>query len=201
MAMQDRTDSFRMEGERGFTLIELMISMAMGLFIIAGITMMFLSYSRSSNAVSSRTERMGDLYLASQIMLADVRGAMKTSGSVAQPADLATRGVSLPSGYPTTFASGLPYWDSTTKTFTYQDQDGNTGIFQYQRTSNDRVYWLRPDSTVSTFEEMIRDLDTSNGMTASFAAEVWTVTLNSSYLDEEHKSKALTMSFKVWPRN
>ena len=187
--------------EKGFTLIELMISMGMGLVIIAGITMMFLSYSRSSNAVSSRTERMGDLYLASQIMLADLRGATKQSGPVTRPADLATRGVTLPSGYPNNFTSGLPYWDSGTKTMTYQDQDGNTGIFQYQHTSNDRIYWLRPDPTVSTFAELIRDLDTSSGMTASFAAEVWTVTLNSSYLDEKHQSKALTMSFKTWPRN
>ena len=201
--MQCRENNSDMQKQGGFTLIELMISMAMGLFIIAGITMMFLSYSRSSNAVSSRTERMGDLYLASQIMLADVRGSKKIAGPVARPTDLSTRGggVSLPSGYPTTFSSGLPYWDSTTKTLTYQDQDGNTGIFQYQRTSNDRVYWLRPDSTVSTFAELIRDLDTSSGMTASFAAEVWTVTLNSSYLDEKHNSKALTMSFKAWPRN
>lgn len=95
----------------------------------------------------------------------------------------------------------MPYWDAGTKTFTYQDQDGNTGIFQYQRSSNDRVYWLRPDPTISQFAEMVRDLDTANGMTAALAAEVWTVTLNSSYLDEEHASRALTMSFNVWPRN
>lgn len=191
----------RSTDEKGFTLIELMISMGMGLVIIAGITMMFLSYSRSSNAVSSRTERMGDLYLASQIMMADLRSAAKLTGTVPRPSDLSTRGVSLPSGYPSSFTSGLPYWHASTKTFTYQDQDGNTGIFQYQRTSNDRIYWLRPDPTVSNFQELIRDLDTSSGMTASFAAEVWTLTLNASYEDEERKSKDLTISFKTWPRN
>ena len=201
MSIQTKEGNLRSGDERGFTLIELMISMGMGLIIIAGIVAMFLSYSRASNSVSSRTERMGDLYLASQIMMADLRSAKKQTGTVPRPSDLATRGVSLPSGYPSSFTSGLPYWDSGTKTMTYQDQDGNTGIFQYQRTSNDRIYWLRPDPTISDFAELIRDLDTSSGMTATFAAEVWTVTLDSSYMDEEHQNKALTISFNTWPRN
>jgi prepilin-type N-terminal cleavage/methylation domain-containing protein len=199
--MPNRTDCCQQTNEHGFTLIELMVSMVMGLIIIAGITMMFMSYSRTSNAVSSRTERMGDLYLASQIMLAGLRESMRITGPVARPADLAKRGVSLPAGYPAIFVSGLPYWHAATRTMTYQDQDGNTGIFQYQRTSNDRIYWLRPDATVSSFAEMIRDLDITNGMTATLASNVWTVTLNSLYLDEEHKSKKLTVSFKTWPRN
>jgi len=201
MRMPNRTDCCQQTNEHGFTLIELMVSMVMGLIIIAGITMMFMSYSRTSNAVSSRTERMGDLYLASQIMLAGLRESMRITGPVARPADLAKRGVSLPAGYPAIFVSGLPYWHAATRTMTYQDQDGNTGIFQYQRTSNDRIYWLRPDATVSSFAEMIRDLDITNGMTATLASNVWTVTLNSLYLDEEHKSKKLTVSFKTWPRN
>jgi prepilin-type N-terminal cleavage/methylation domain-containing protein len=199
--MPNRTDCCQPANKRGFTLIELMVSMVMGLIIIAGITMMFMSYSRTSNAVSSRAERMGDLYLATQIMLTDLRESMQVAGPAARPADLATRGVSLPSGYPVTFTSGLPYWHAATKTMTYQDQDGNTGIFQYQRTSKDRIYWLRPDATVSSFSELIRDLDTKNGMTAALASNVWTVTLNSSYSDEKHKSKNLTISFKTWPRN
>jgi prepilin-type N-terminal cleavage/methylation domain-containing protein len=199
--MLNRADCCRQANESGFTLIELMVSMVMGLIIIAGITMMFISYSRTSNAVSLRTERMGDLYLATQIMLADLRESMQVTGPAARPADLAARGVSLPSGYPVTFTSGLPYWDAVTKTMTYQDQDGSTGIFQYQRTSNDRIYWLRPDITVSSFAELIRDLDITNGMTATLAANVWTVTLNSSYSDEKHKGKNMTISFKTWPRN
>jgi type II secretory pathway component PulJ len=182
-------------------MIELMISMAMGLLILAGIATMFVSYSKTSTAVSSRTERMGDLYLATQIMRGDLRMSALLSGSIARPADLTSRGVSLPSGYPSTFASGLPYWDATTKTLTYQDQDGNTGIFQYQRTSNDRVYWLRADASFSTFQELIRDLDTTSGMTVSTSSGVWIVTLNSAYENEERKSKNMTLSFNTWPRN
>ena len=199
--MLNGTDCCRQADERGFTLIELMVSMAMGLVIIAGITAMFISFGRASSAVSLRTERMGDLYLASQVMLADMRGSRLVAGPVARPADLAARGVSLPAGYPATFASGLPFWDATSMTMTYQDQNGNTGIFQYQRTSEDRIYWLRPDATISTFAEMLRDLDTVNGMSATLASNVWTVTISSSYLDERHESKNLTISFQVWPRN
>jgi len=191
------------ERARGFTMIELMISMAMGLLIMAGITAMFVSYGKTSTAVSSRTERMGDLYLAIQIMQGDLRMSAFSSASMARPTDLASRGggVSLPSGYPTTFASGLPYWDATTKTLTYQDQDGNTGIFQYQHTSNDRLYWLRPDATFSTFQELIRDLDTSSGMTVSTSSGLWTVTLNSAYENEEKSSENISLSFNTWPRN
>ena len=191
------------EQQRGFTLIELMVTMVMGLIILAGITALFVSYSKTSTAVSSRTERMGDLYLTSQLMQADFRTSMSVAGPIARPADLSTRGggVSLPSGYPTTFTAGLPHWDATTKTLTYQDQDGNTGIFQYQRTSNDRIYWLRADDSFSTFQELIRDLDVTNGMTVSAASGVWTVTLNAAYADEERKSKNMTISFKTWPRN
>lgn len=194
------------ERARGFTMIELMISMAMGLLIMAGITAMFVSYSKTSTAVSSRTESMGDLYLASQIMQGDLRMSALLTGSIARPSDLASRSVSLPSGYPTTFASGLPYWDATTKTLTYQDQDGNTGIFQYQRTISgtlytDRIYWLRPDASFSTFQELIRDLDESSGMNVSTSSGVWIVTLSSAYENEEKDTKNMTLSFNIWPRN
>jgi prepilin-type N-terminal cleavage/methylation domain-containing protein len=189
------------ECARGFTLIELMISMAMGLIILAGISAMFVSYGKTSTAVSARTERMGDLYLATQIMQGDLRMSALLAGSIARPADLASRGVSLPGGYPSTFASGLPYWDATTKTLTYQDQDGNTGIFQYQRDRNDKIYWLRPDVSFTYFRELIRDLDTTSGMTVSTSSGVWIVTLNSAYENEARSSKNMTLSFNIWPRN
>ncbi len=203
------------ERERGFTLIELMVSMVMGLIVLAGITAVFISYSRTSTALSSRTERMGDLYLATQMMQADLRESVADSApSPSFPADLENGGrkpvgvcktpnnksVSKPLNYPASFPY-YPYWDANSKTLTYQDQDGNTGVFQYQRTSNDRIYWLRPDPCVYKFEELIRDLDTTNGMTVSSASGVWTVTLNSAYADEERKGKNMILSFKTWPRN
>jgi prepilin-type N-terminal cleavage/methylation domain-containing protein len=212
---QRSSSLLRQEKECGFTLIELMVTMVMGLIILAGITALFISYGKTSTAVSSRTERMGDLYLAMQMMQADLRESVADSApSPSFPADLESGGrkpvgvcntpnnksVSKPANYPTSFPY-YPYWDAVSKTLTYQDQDGNTGIFQYQRTSNDRIYWLRPDRCVYRFEELIRDLDTTSGMTVSTASGVWTVTLNATHSDEERKRKNMSMSFKAWPRN
>jgi len=187
--------------EQGFTLIEMMIGMAMGLIILAGLTTVFVSFNDSSRAVTSRTERMGDLYLASQIMQGELRQSLSTELSTHTVAtDLTARGAAVPSGYPASFPS-LPHWDATTKTLTYQDLDGNVGIFHYQKTSNDRIYWLRADATISNFEELIRDLNTSTGMTVTTASGVTTVTLSSTYTNEDKASKDLDITFKTRPRN
>jgi len=193
--------------QNGFTLIEMMVSMVMALILLAGLTTVFISNNKAASAVSSRTERMSDLYLASQIMQAGVRGSVVVP-PLPFPADLqsggrcSTQSVSLPSGYPTSFPY-YPYWDATSKTLTYQDIDGNTGIFQYQRSANDRIYWLRPgDPCVYKFEELIRDLDTANGMTATTSASnVSTVTLISAFKNENRQDKTMSLSFKAWARN
>jgi len=205
----------RSDPEAGFTLIELMISMAMGLIIIAGLASVFATNSKVSGAVTSRTERMGDLYLASQLMQAGLRESVAVIAP-AFPADLGAGGrkpaaicaspnnqsVSIPANYPTSFPY-LPYWDLTSKTLTYQDMDGNTGIFHYQRTQSDRLYWLRPDPCVYQFQELLRDLDTTNGMVvaATSAGGAVSVTLQSSYTNEQRQTSLLSLSFKIWPRN
>jgi len=215
----------------GFTLIEMMVSMAMGLVIIAGLSMLFVSNGKTSSALTSRTALMGDLFLASHLMQSAVRESVADSapgGSL--PADLQSNGrckppsssgtacwdsvtatcsdtaksVSLPSNYPSSFPY-LPYWHAASKTLTYQDMDGNTGIFQYQRTKNDRIYWLRPDKCSYQFLELIRDLDPANGMVVTSpnnaAGEVLDVVLQSLYSNEQHQNKPLSLSFKIWPRN
>jgi len=199
------------EHESGFTLIEMLIGMVMGLVILAGLIMMFVSYSNTSRALTSRTERMGDLYLASQVMQSDLRQSLSaplalTTLNAADEilADLSARGVSMAGySYPTTestFAS-LPYWDAASRTITYQDLDGNVGIFHYQRVSSDRIYWLRPDSTVSTFAELIRDMNTSTGLSVTTPSGVMTVKLSSTYTNENKESKDLDITFKTRPRN
>jgi len=206
----------RLCAEHGFTMIEMLISMSMGLVIIGGITMIFMTNSNISRVVSSQTELMGDLYLASHLMQAGLRESVAvTTPNPAFPVDLGAgarkpaalcsapndKTVSKPSNYPTSFPS-YPYWDATSKTLTYQDLDGNTGIVQYQRTANDRIYWLKPDPCVYQFQELIRDLDVTAGMSATVSAngEV-DVTLQSVYSNEQKQSKTLSLSFKTWPRN
>lgn len=196
-------------GEVGFTLIELLVGMAMGLLILAGLTSVFIAMNNASRGVASRSERMGDLYLASHVMQADMRESLSVPDATTTVlTNLSDRGVSNPGGYPASDATftQLPYWDAASKTLTYQNIDGNVGIFQYQRISNDRIYWLRPlaagMSGSATFQELIRDLNTVNGLTASTTSDGRvTVTLMSTYTNEEKQSKDLTLTFKTWPRN
>jgi len=86
---------------------------------------------------------------------------------------------------------------------TYQDMDGNTGIFHYQHTQTDRLYWLRPDPCVYQFQELLRDLDTTNGLVVSptSAGGPVSITLQSTYSNEQHQGSTLSLSFKLWPRN
>jgi len=203
--------------EKGFTLIEMLISMAMGLAIIAGLTSIFIADSQTSRAISSRTERMADLFLASHLM----QEALRESQSLPDPnmsirTNLTNRGVTAPPSYPSdaTFTA-LPYWDVSSKTLTYQDLEGNVGIFQYQRTSNDRIYWLRPlavgASGSSTFQELMRNLDTTNGMRVYNPTTNNVVTtaigggmrvdLTSAYKNENKQAKTLSLSLLAWPRN
>ncbi|MDX8405287.1 MAG: prepilin-type N-terminal cleavage/methylation domain-containing protein [Mariprofundus sp.] len=203
--------------EAGFTLIEMMMALAMGLIIIAGLSAMFVTNSRVTESFTSRTERMGDLYLASQLMQSDLRGSRSTLLAPPFPVDLqaggrllkvkgvctaTTASVSLPGSYPTSFPY-LPYWDAASNTLTYQDLDGNTGIFQYQRGAKDRIYWLRPDPCVSKFQELMRNLDTANGIVVipTSPGGIVDVTLQSNYQTGNHQNAPLTLSFKLWPRN
>ena len=63
------------QGSCGFTLIEMLVGMTMGLLILAGLSSMFVSMNDASRTVSSRNDQMGDLYLASHIMQAELRGS------------------------------------------------------------------------------------------------------------------------------
>jgi len=216
----------------GFTLIEMLISMSMGLIIIGGITMVFMSNSNVSRVISSQTEILGDLYLASHLMQAGLRGSSTVTTPVpAFPVDLQANGrftrnpttgacttttssVSKPINYPTSFPY-YPYWDAGSKTLTYLDIDGNTGIIQYQRTATDRIYWLRPDPCVSQFAELIRGMDVKNGLGVTITSKANTgpnaiavptiyevdVTLTAAYSNEQKQSRTLSLSFKTWPRN
>jgi len=197
--------------ERGFTLIEMMISMAMGLILIAGIASIFASMGKTSSVVSEKTERMSDLYLMSQIMQEELRLSRKTLDQsnmtylTPRMASIATK----VSGYPAISAlTVLPYWDYSTRTLTYQNIDGLVGVFSYQYNGTDSIYWLRPD--VANFQELSRNMDITNGMCAldvnnvcSIAAVpgVSSIKLQAAYKNESHQGKTMSLSFMVWPRN
>jgi hypothetical protein len=126
--------------------------------------------------------------------------------------NLNNRGVTLPANYPADAAfTALPYWDATSKTLTYQTLEGNVGIFHYQHSKKDRIYWLRPIANIKQFEELMRDLDKSAGMLVYDPATGNPVTtalggglrvdLASAYSNESKQGKTLTLSFMTWPRN
>jgi len=199
------------QGDRGFTLIEMLISMSMGLVIIAGIAMVFVSNGKTSSTMTSRSGRMGDLFLASHLMQEGLRESLSVAltGTKSVTNNLSSRGVTSIPNYPASFST-LPFWDSASKTLTYQDLEGNVGIFHYQhksggKTQKDKIYWLRPipvgASGATNFQELIRDLDTTNGLQVSPVNGGVTVTLQSRYNNEQHQSKVLSLSFSLWPRN
>ncbi|MBL4774828.1 MAG: prepilin-type N-terminal cleavage/methylation domain-containing protein [Mariprofundus sp.] len=200
----------------GFTLIEMMVSMAMGLVLIAGIASVFTSMGKTSSTVSAKTERMGDLYLMSQVMQEALRFSRKTQDVDNQVlANLATRGVNIASkipGYPAVDATfdALPYWDYATRTLTYQNIDGDVGVFCYRYSENDSIYWLRADSSIKKFDELSRNLDATEGMCALDALDtcvtvsvsnVASIKLLAAYLNEQHQDRTMSLSFMVWPRN
>jgi len=190
--------------------------MAMGLVLIAGISSVFTSMGKTSSAVSAKTERMGDLYLMSQVMQEQLRLSRKTQDvNNTVLANLTARGVNIAGkipGYPSTAATFavLPYWDKATKTLTYQDIDGDVGIFCYQYSGTDSIYWLRAEASIKKFDELSRNMDVNNGMcvldandvcvTAS-VANATSIKLVSAYLNEGHKTKTMSLSFMAWPRN
>jgi len=176
------------QNERGFTLIEMMVGMSMGLIILAGLTALFVSMNDTSRSVASRSERMGDLYLASHIMQAELRGGQDIC------------------------------WDATNSRIIYQPLDGavaltgcNTvdaanGSFELRPAdlANNKptpyICWDRPDLGGGC-QELIRDLDAAGLVMPAPVDGVSTVTLVASYLNEDKQSRTLSLRFNTWPRN
>jgi len=167
--------------ERGFTLVELMVAMAIGLVILAGIISLYVSGVNSNRAEISRTERMSDLYLASQIMQSE----LKTARDIC--------------------------WDAANQQLIYQPLDSaaalngcnnvaaSNGAFRLE-TKKQRICWDRPDEADGC-QELIRDMDAKTGLEASLSGGVWEIHLRSVYSGKDHTTKTLELDFKLWPRN
>ena len=167
--------------ERGFTLVELMVAMTIGLVILAGIVSLYVSGVNSNRAEISRTERMSDLYLASQIMQSE----LKTAQDIC--------------------------WDAGNKQLIYQPLDStaalngcnnvaaSNGAFRLDANTR-RICWDRPDEADGC-QELIRDMDKTTGLVASLSGGVWDIRLKSTYTDKDHTTKSLELDFKLWPRN
>jgi len=63
-----KTEGYTTFPNFGFTLIELMISLGIGMVVIAGVVGMFVTQSRVQNSDVSRSEMLADMQVASQII-------------------------------------------------------------------------------------------------------------------------------------
>jgi len=173
---------------RGFTLIEMVVGMAMGLIILAGLTAMFVSMNDASRAVSSRSDRMGDIYLASHIMQAELRESQNLCWEAAK-----NRIIYRPLDSAVVLACNTV--------------DASQGSFEFRPAKTGKptpyICWDRPGKADGC-QELIRDMNASNptGLVASQSANlIWTITLTSSYLNENKATKTLSLRFKTWKRN
>lgn len=180
--------------QSGFTLIEVMITMVIALVILAGMSSLFVSQTKTSQVLGQKSEIMNDLFLVSQIMQAELRGAKAIC------------------------------WNSTDKLMLYQpltsadnltasctETTANNGYFRMNPvdTSNGKpspyICWDRPNKN-DNCQEMVRGMKYPSGMTVNPTGNtdlqaVRTITLTAQYKDRDHQTKDLTLSFKVWPRN
>jgi len=175
----------------GFTMIELMITMVIGMVVLAGVSSLFVNNTRIAATLAERTERLGDLYTASHIMQTELRGAQGNLTTVTNTAGVTT-------------LSYTPI-DSTC-----------VGYFEYKTIAGSApprfdIKWRRPVTNAGTCgvlaQQLIRDLDPTNGMvvtalgTNPYANAFLNIDLYSLYTDPDRNLKTVSLSFKIWSRN
>ncbi len=179
--------------EKGFTLVEVLITLGIAMFVLAGMSAMFVSQARTAQALSKKSEAMNDLFLASQIMQFELRGAKAMC------------------------------WDDGNQTLRYQplssvanlqavcsSTDAANGWFDLRANTavspTPYICWDMPNDGTNC-QELIRDLKAGNlGLTVSPVDNtdlqaVRTITLTAQYKDRDMQVQDLQLSFKVWPRN
>jgi len=171
--------------EQGFTLIEMMITMGIALVMMAGMTSVFVSQTRTATMLKNKTEAMGDLFLASQIMQGELRSSKKICWSS------------------TANAQSLVYLpiDSTTPMVSCDPKKYKS--FQYRKNTG-ALCWNQLDG--KGCQELIRGLPLVGGMKVKVVSapplpDVYEVTLTSQMRGQNNQISLLPLTFKVWARN
>jgi len=173
------------KNEKGFTLIEMMVTLVIALVILAGMTAVFISQTRAAHTVASKTETMGDLYLASQIMQSALRGAKAVC------------------------------WDSVNSRLIYQPIDSAVDITSAACTTDPANGWFKYSGTAICWDraldaggcqELLRGIASVSGLTVTPSSNadlqtVRTITFSSIYKGSDHVDRTLGLKFKIWPRN
>ncbi len=191
--------SYNHPKQSGFTLIELMVTMVVAMVVMAGMSSLFVSQTRTAQELNRKSEAMNDLFLAAQIMQAEFRGAKAVCWDVGN----GSNGWIL---YQPLSATSVA--DELTAACTQKTQ--NNGYFQLKPIDliNNKptpfINWKRVGMILNA--ELIRDMKADLGITITPIGNadlqaVRTITLISQYRDKERKLKDLSLTFKVWPRN
>lgn len=177
----------------GFTLIELMVSMAISLIILAGMVGMFISQNHTQSAEINRLAVTGDLNLAVTIIKSELRQAKNVC------------------------------WNAASMTLAYQPIDSNAAIpaacaiitnskngkFKLisagapgcSTSTTPCICWDRP-AIGGGCQEVLRHMQLVGGLQASPSADgVWDIALTGAFTDADHRTKTATVDFNVWPRN
>ncbi|MBL1353689.1 MAG: prepilin-type N-terminal cleavage/methylation domain-containing protein [Zetaproteobacteria bacterium] len=175
---------------RGFTLMELLIGLVIGMIILAGMSSVFITQTRTSTMLSDKTAGMGDLYLASQMMQSELRGSKTicwnaaTSSLVYQPFD---------SPIALTAACLAP-------------TAATNGSFEFRPISGTKptpyICWNRPNDGTGC-QELLRNMLPVTGLavTSTVNTTMRTIVLTSQYRGQDGSAKPLSLEFKIWPRN
>ena len=173
------------ERERGFTLIELMVSMVIALVLLAGLYGNFIMQSRVQNAQAEVVEAAEDLRIAAQIMQSELRMARDIC------------------------------WDSTNKALVYRPLgtvdlnvcDSTTlasSTHGFFRDNGGAVCWKKPNN--ANCQELVRNLNTLTGLQVSPTGNgdlgvTRTIKLTSVYKNHKKQDKDWEVSFDALPRN
>ncbi|MDQ6952500.1 MAG: prepilin-type N-terminal cleavage/methylation domain-containing protein [Mariprofundaceae bacterium] len=182
---------------RGFTLMELLISLVIGMVILAGMSSVFIAQTRTSTMLSDKTAGMGDVYLASQIMQSELRGSKAICWNVA-----ASRLVYQPFDSPTALTTAcLAPTVANTATA--------NGSFELRPVSVTKptpyICWNRPNDATKC-QELLRNMLAVTGLAVTPVVNanmlvMRTIVLTSQYRGQDGSAKPLSLEFKIWPRN
>lgn len=197
-----------MKNQNGFTMVEMIIAMAIGLVLMGGIYSNFMLQTKVQNFQSSLTDVTQDLTLVGQVMFQELKSAK--AGSLI-------------------YTVGPP-----NSVLQYTDKDGNIGSFKYQALAGvgtkylgkDSLCWQRP--LYARCEEVMRGLsingpdpdnlsvilplgfdvysyalppDPTGKPTPSALSNMWVITLTGMYKTTQKTTGLVTHVFKVWQRN
>jgi len=177
--------------QKGFTLVEILITLAIGMIILAGMSAVFVSQTRVASMMNGKTAALGDLFLASQIMQSELRSAKSTCWNAANSKLLYQP---LDSTVPLVAACNV--------------LDAMNGSFEVRTTggAGNRICWDRPNDATNC-QELLRDLMapiltvTPTGNTTSEMTGLRHIVVNAAYSDADRNVRGLGISFKIWPRN